>query len=81
MRVFDPTDTPAQAFLRGFLSGFSSPAMLFSYYDDASRRLNENPLITARKISVKEALSGDVRRIGDDLRTVMRKYATDNNLS
>ena len=87
MRMFDPANTTSQALFHGFLGGFSSPAMLFAHYDsllsqDTPESAGETiQPITVRNISALEALSEDVRRVGNDLRIAMGKYAAGNRTS
>lgn len=71
MFLIDFQRTPAQAFRHGFLKGLAAPVMLF--HTEALSLPAVAPLVTPLR-SDSEALAGDWRRVGGDLRRAIARH-------
>jgi hypothetical protein len=64
-----------RTFFDGIVRGLAAPVMLFDVGTPPPQ--SRVFAVSARSVSVREALSEDMRRVGQDLRGAMARYAKD----
>lgn len=77
MILIDFSETPKQAFARGFWKGLSAPVMLFGNFD-APKPRRAKP-ITIQLKSDMQSFAGDWNKIGVDFNNVVAKHGKKAN--
>jgi len=72
MFLIDFKHRQSQAFLHGFVKGLAAPIMLFNV-EGAPGIPRVDPVALPQRTD-REALAGDWRRVGDDLRAVITRH-------
>ena len=72
MYLLNFKDSPQQSFAHGFLKGLAAPVMLF--HSEAAPPVPEVEYLQPPIGSVRDALAGDWKKIGGDMKVVIGRH-------
>jgi hypothetical protein len=73
----DADGTPSRALLHGFMIGIAAPVMLFDF-GAAPPPQRVSLVVATRHVSARNALTEDMRRVGQDLRRAIDRYVEES---